>query len=129
MSKKKKKMGLIFKVDFEKAYDSVEWSFLLDCLRKMGFGRKWISWIKACLASARISVLVNGSPSKEFPMRKGLRQGDPLAPFLFLIVAESLHILMKNAEEKHLFEGIKVGKFGHPISHLQYADDVVFFGH
>ncbi|KAJ9555268.1 hypothetical protein OSB04_009882 [Centaurea solstitialis] len=126
--KKKKNAGFIFKVDFEKAYDSVEWFFLLDCLKKMGFGAKWVSWIEACLKSSSVSVLVNGSPTKEFPMKRGLRQGDPLAPFLFLIIAEGLHILMDNAEKKVVFEGIKVGKLECSVSHLQYADDVIFFG-
>lgn len=126
--RKKKKTGLIFKVDFEKAYDTVEWTFLLDSMEKMGFGEKWIKWIKTCLQSATMSVLINGSPTKEFGMGKGLRQEDPLAPFLFLIVAESLHIRTEEAMERGLYEGIKVGAKEVPISHLQYADDVVFFG-
>ncbi|KAJ9557995.1 hypothetical protein OSB04_012609 [Centaurea solstitialis] len=126
--RKKKRKSFIFKVDFEKAYDSVEWSFLLDCLRKMGFGEKWVNWIEACLKSSTLSVLVNGSPTKEFPMKRGLRQGDPLAPFLFLIVAECLNILMRNAGEKGLIEGIQIGREGCSISHLQYADDVIMFG-
>ena len=126
--RRKKKNGLIFKVDFEKAYDNVDWSFLIDSLKKMGFGHKWVKWIEECLISAKMSVLVNGSPTEEFPMRKGLRQGDPLAPFLFLIVVEGLHILVSEAEKKRLFEGIKVGKLETSVSHLQYADDAVFFG-
>ena len=73
--KRSKKRGLIFKVDFEKAYDSVEWAFLLDGLENMGFGVKWRNWIKSCLNSARISILVNGSPTREFPMEKGLEWG------------------------------------------------------
>lgn len=64
---------------------------------------------KACLVSSTISVLVNGSPTKEFSMEKGLRQGDPMAPFLFLVVAESLHILISEAKAKGMYEGIKVG--------------------
>lgn len=95
---KAKKKGFIFKVDFEKAYDSMDWAFLLDMLEEMGFGHKWCRWIKACLESASVSVLVNGSPTKEFKMEKGLRQGDPLAPFLFLVVAEGLNTLMTEAK-------------------------------
>ncbi|KAJ9559670.1 hypothetical protein OSB04_004830 [Centaurea solstitialis] len=124
----KKRIGLVFKVDFEKAYDSVEWNFLLDCLGNMGFGQKWRRWIEACLRSSTLSVLVNGSPTKEFEMGRGLRQGDPLAPFLFLIVAENLNVLMEEACEKGVFEGLRIGNEGVMISHLQYADDVIFFG-
>ena len=74
---------MVFKVDFEKAYDSIEWDFLLDIMKEMGFDRKWVKWIKACLSSTSISILVNGSPTKEFKMNQGIRQGDPLAPFSF----------------------------------------------
>ncbi|KAI3771839.1 hypothetical protein L6452_03008 [Arctium lappa] len=127
-TRKAKKKALVFKVDFDKAYDSVEWEFLLHAMSEMGFGTKWCKWVKACLISSTISVLVNGSPTKEFTMEKGIRQGDPLAPFLFLIVAESLNTLMKEAKAEGIFEGIKVGKEGMEISHLQYADDAIFFG-
>ncbi|KAJ9543812.1 hypothetical protein OSB04_023519 [Centaurea solstitialis] len=123
-----KRKALIFKVDFEKAYDSVNWNFLLDVLKSMGFGVKWCNWIRACLRSSRISVLVNGSPTEEFTMEKGIRQGDPLAPFLFLVVAEGLHIMVEEAKEKGLYKGLKVGNKEVVLSHLQYADDAIFFG-
>ncbi|GJV63562.1 RNA-directed DNA polymerase, eukaryota, reverse transcriptase zinc-binding domain protein [Tanacetum coccineum] len=69
--------------NFEKAFDSVNWNFLLDVMRQMGFGSKWRKWIASCLSSASISVLINGSPSNEFKMERGLRQGDPLSPSYF----------------------------------------------
>jgi len=72
--------GLCLKVDFEKAYDSVRWEFLYDMLQRMGFQNKWISWIRGCMESSTVSVLVNGSPTEEFKPSRGLRQGDPLAP-------------------------------------------------
>ncbi|KAJ9561057.1 LOW QUALITY PROTEIN: hypothetical protein OSB04_006217 [Centaurea solstitialis] len=118
---KKKKKGWIFKVDFEKAYDNVEWAFFF------GFGCKWIKWIEGYLKSATVSVLVNGSPTKEFVMKKGLRQGGSSSPFPIFTI-EALHLLMVEARKKSLFEGIKVGKLGEEVSNLQYADDVVFFG-
>ncbi|GKC82420.1 cysteine-rich receptor-like protein kinase [Tanacetum coccineum] len=82
---------LCLKVDFEKAFDSVCWSFLDDTMVNMGFREKWRSWIHGCLYSASVSVLVNGSPTGEFSMTRGIRQGDLLYPYLFLMVAESLH--------------------------------------
>lgn len=63
---KMKSKGLIFKVDFEKAFDSLNWEYLFDILRCMGFGARWRGWIKSCLCSSSISVLVNGSPAEEF---------------------------------------------------------------
>ena len=68
-----KKKCLIFKVDYGKAYDSVSWDFLIYMLKRLGFNGRRIKWIKRCLESCRVSILVNGSPSKEFPVSKGLR--------------------------------------------------------
>ncbi|GJZ09996.1 RNA-directed DNA polymerase, eukaryota, reverse transcriptase zinc-binding domain protein [Tanacetum coccineum] len=79
--KEKKKKLIIFKVDFEKAFDSVSWKYLDFVLLYLGFSSKWRSWIRACLSSSRASVLVNGSPTWEFPIKRGLRKGDLLSPF------------------------------------------------
>ncbi|XP_071718492.1 uncharacterized mitochondrial protein AtMg01250-like [Rutidosis leptorrhynchoides] len=81
----------------------------------------------ACLHSNSISVLVNGSPTKEFRMRRGVRQGDPLSPYLFIIVAEGFNMLMKRAIESSLYKGLVIGKDKVKLTHLQYADDTVFF--
>lgn len=116
--KKLKKKGLILKLDFEKAYDSINWNFLLQMLEKFGFGSKWIGWMKECLASARVSVLVNGSPTAEFCPKRGLRQGDPLSPFLFNVVAEGLNILLIRAKEMGLLKGVEVGPGKINVSHL-----------
>ena len=80
------------------------------------------------MKSASILVLVNGSPSSEFSPQRGLRQGDPLAPFLFNIVVEALTGLVREACSKNLFRGFKVGSNSVDISILQYADDTIFFG-
>jgi hypothetical protein len=119
---------MVFKVDFEKAYDSVDWGFLEYMLQRFGFCDKWIRWIRACVFAGNLSILVNGSPTKEFKIHRGLKQGDPLAHFLFLLVAEGFGGVMKKAVEVSLFKGFHVGGNGLVISHLQYADDTLCIG-
>nr|GEV08879.1 RNA-directed DNA polymerase, eukaryota [Tanacetum cinerariifolium] len=94
----------------------------------MGFSQKWRKWINGCLGSAYSSVLVNGSPTKEFKIEKGLRQGDPLSPFLFIIAMEALHVRLEDAKLKNIFEGVKVGSNDIDISHLQFAHDALIMG-
>nr|GEW42979.1 RNA-directed DNA polymerase, eukaryota [Tanacetum cinerariifolium] len=99
--KRKKKQFLVFKVDFEKAYDSVR--------------------------SSRGSIILNGSPTEEFQFYKGLKQGDPLSPFLFILIMESLHLSFQRVEDAGMFKGIKLGS-SVSISHMFYTDDAVFVG-
>jgi len=96
-------------------------------LERLGFCAQWIRWIKCCLESASVSVLVNGSPTREFTPRRGLRQGDPLAPFLFLIVAEGLTGVSRMAEEKNLIDSLEVERAKVKVNMLQYVDDTLFF--
>nr|GEW44479.1 putative RNA-directed DNA polymerase, eukaryota, reverse transcriptase zinc-binding domain protein [Tanacetum cinerariifolium] len=124
----RKRELMIFKVDFEKAFDSLRWDFLDMMLGKLGFGIKWRAWIKGCLHNSRTSILVNGSPTKEFEIFRGLRQGDPMSHFIFILAMEWLHVLTCKAEELGLFKGASIGCNDMSISHLMYADDVIFFG-
>lgn len=103
-AKRKKKKCFIFKVDYEKAYDSVNWYFLLYMMRKLGFHD---NWIESCLGSSKVSVLVNESLSDKFMITKGLRKCDPLVPFLFTIVAKCLSGMMRVMMEEELFSSIK----------------------
>ncbi|GKA37476.1 RNA-directed DNA polymerase, eukaryota, reverse transcriptase zinc-binding domain protein [Tanacetum coccineum] len=111
--KKKNKKLMIFKVDFEKAFVSVNWSYLDYVLLHMGFGNKWRFWIRSCLFSARTSILVNGSPTLEFSLGRGLRQGDPLSPFLFILVMEGLHLAFQEATQMHLIKGDSLQSMAH----------------
>nr|GEW66706.1 RNA-directed DNA polymerase, eukaryota, reverse transcriptase zinc-binding domain protein [Tanacetum cinerariifolium] len=125
--KLKKKQSLIFKVDFEKAYDSVRWDFLDDVLKKFGFGNKWCAWIQNCLRPSRGSIIINGSPTEEFQFFKGLKQGDPLSTFLFILIMESLHLSFQCVVDVGMFKGINLSLLVN-LSHMFYADDAVFVG-
>lgn len=106
-----------------KAYDSVDWSFLEYMLRRVGFCSKWIAWMKACVFGSNMSILVNGTPTEEISIQRVLKQGDPLAPFLFLLVAEGFSGLMRSAVNFNLFRNN-----GLVVSYLQYADDTLCVG-
>ncbi|GJV09607.1 RNA-directed DNA polymerase, eukaryota, reverse transcriptase zinc-binding domain protein [Tanacetum coccineum] len=94
----------------------------------MGFGERWCKWVQTCQKSASVLVLVNGSPKLEFKMERGLKQGDPLSPFLFLVAAEGLNVTLKDAVRTGLYKGVKISTSDIPIFHLQYADDTLIFG-
>ncbi|GAU22961.1 hypothetical protein TSUD_247050 [Trifolium subterraneum] len=123
-ARKTKKELLLFKVDFEKAYDSVDWSYLDAVMGRMSFPVLWRKWKKECICTASASVLVNGSPTEEFPLQRGLRQGDPLSPFLFLLAAEGLNILMQAMVDRQFFSGYSFRTQNQiSVSHLQFAND------
>ncbi|CAI8616144.1 unnamed protein product [Vicia faba] len=94
----------------------------------MGFSLQWRKWMDECLRFATISVLVNGSPTGKFRVEKGLRQEDPLSPFLFLIVVEGLGMLLNKASEIGRFEGHSFGNQAGSLTHLQFADCTLILG-
>ncbi|XP_021985349.1 uncharacterized protein LOC110881378 [Helianthus annuus] len=97
-------------------------------MAQMNFSSKWRGWVMSIIRNSRASVLVNGSPSCEFSCQRGLRPGDPLSPFLFILAMDGLTRIMRRACELGVFHGIRVGGTGPLISHFMYADDVVFCG-
>ena len=99
-------------------------------MSKMGFGHRWINWIKWCCSTATFSILINGSPSGFFRSSKGLRQGDPLSPYLFLFAMEVLSQLLSCARNEGFIFGFRVGGRGREglfVSHLLFADDTLIF--
>ena len=124
--RRKKNRAIVVKVDFRKAFDLVSWQFLYYMMGRLGFFSKWIGWVKTYMESPTLLVLVNGSPTKEFQPKIGFRQGDPISPFLFLIVAEGLARMVSQAIQKNLYKGVKVGSKGIMINLLQFIDDTLF---
>uniref|UniRef100_A0A2N9HJW1 Reverse transcriptase domain-containing protein n=1 Tax=Fagus sylvatica TaxID=28930 RepID=A0A2N9HJW1_FAGSY len=122
--------GVLCKLDVEKAYDHVNWKFLIYMLQRCGFYGRWRNWMYSCISTARFSILINGCPNGFFPSSRGLRQGDPLSPLLFVIVMEALSRLLDRAVREGLFSGFSVGTMAaNPlmVSHLLFADDTLIF--
>ena len=106
-----------------KAYDRVEWGFLEKIMAKLGFDQRWIKLIMACVNSVRYTVRLNSTETDTFIPTRGLRQGDPLSPYLFLFVAEGLSSMIRGAEARGELEGVKVCRDAPMVSHLLFADD------
>src|SRR5207237_7202763 len=112
---------------FEKAYDKVKWPFLFQTLRMKGFSSKWINWVESFISGGSVAVNVNEEIGPFFQTKKGLRQGDPLSPLLFNIVADMLAILIKRAKREGQVNGVVPHLVDGGLSILQYAYDIVLF--
>ncbi|XP_074313520.1 uncharacterized protein LOC141648697 [Silene latifolia] len=127
--RKKGKAGWIaIKLDMEKAYDRLEWNFIEETFKQMGFNHKWISWIMECIKTTSFSVLVNGTPGDVFRPTRGIRQGDPLSPYIFIMCAELLARSLKNNSDMSSTDiGIRIGPGMGKIPFLTFADDTIIF--
>ncbi|XP_018488079.1 uncharacterized protein LOC108858692 [Raphanus sativus] len=117
---------IAIKTDMSKAYDRVEWDFLETLFLKTGFDRKWIDWVMNCIRSVTYTVLMNGESFGHITPERGIRQGDPLSPFLFILCAEALVHVMNRAEQNDLLTGMKLTRNCPSIQHLLFADDSLF---
>jgi hypothetical protein len=118
---------VILKLDFEKAYDKVKWSFLHQTLRMKGFFAEWRSLINSFVSGGSVAIKVNNGVGKYFQTLKGLRQGDPLSPMLFNIVTDMLAIMIERAKNNGLIEGVIHHLVDGGLSILQYADETILF--
>ena len=118
---------MAIKLDMSKAYDRVDWGFLEEIMRKMDFNERWISLMMVCVKSVTYSVLVNDEPCGMIHPTKGIRQGDPLSPFLFLLCTEGLNGLIKQAERSGDIHGFSLCRRGPKLTHLLFADDSLPF--
>ena len=94
--KHSKKVGMILKIDLSKAFDKLSWTYIQKMLSAYGFSPPWVRWVMSLVSSTLFSILINGIPSQPFSPSQGIRQGDPLSPFLFVLMAEGLGRLIKN---------------------------------
>ena len=126
---KRGKGGFMFlKMDMEKAFDRMEWSFVLAILEKLGFSSIWISWIRICISSASFSILLNRSTFGHFRPERGLRQGDSLSSFLFILGSEVFSRILFKEERMGSIKGLRIARNCAPIHHLLFADVLLMFG-
>ncbi|KAK8618177.1 hypothetical protein V6N13_116045 [Hibiscus sabdariffa] len=119
--------GAIFKLDMEKAFDRVEWPFLKAVMLHLGFAPSWVDLIMRCVSSVSSRVRVRGALSEAFHPQRGLRQGDPLSPFLFLFCSEGLSATLTAAQQEGHLPGVRASKHGPPVNHPLFADDSLVF--
>lgn len=122
-----KQKGIITKLDIEKAFDKLNWDFLLSILLKKGFNSVWIDWIKACISSVSYSILINGKPRGYIKANRGIRQGDPLSPFLFIIAMDYLSMILEEVSSKNLISGCHINQNRFTLNHLLFTDDILLF--
>lgn len=114
-------------IELEKAYDKVDWVFLYEILRCFGFSQLWRNLVMQCVSTVSFSVLLDGSPFGFFKPSRGLRQGNPLSAFLFILGMEVLSCLVLRGESEGSLHGLKIARHAPPIAHLLFANDLMFF--
>ena len=124
--KTRHRKGAVIKIDLSKACDKVSWLYLRLLLTHLGFCMNFIRWVMSCITTISFVVLINGATSPFFHAERGLRQGCPLSPLLFLLVAEELSRYLKKALEEGDFKGIVISS-NLNISHLLFVDDILIF--
>lgn len=112
---KQKFPGILCELDLEKAYDHVNWKFLLKVLEDMGFGKKLINCIRFCISTVRLSLIINGNNEGFLSSERRLRQGDPISPFLFILAMEGLSHMIRRARANGWLKGFQAQVQGHRV--------------
>ncbi|XP_028080539.1 uncharacterized protein LOC114282098 [Camellia sinensis] len=126
--KKGKKGGLVFKIDLEKAYDNLSWDFLKQTLEEFNFDHNFIELIMYCVTTVSSAVIWDGVPLQEFIPARGLRQGDPLSPYLYVLCLERLSNMISFQADHKTWKGVETSRKGPKLTHLFFADDLMLFG-
>jgi hypothetical protein len=117
--------GMLLKLDLSKSFDKLSWQYMKALLSAFGFNKDWISWIMNLISSTFFSILVNGVPSQPFSPSRGIRQGDPLSPFLFVIMVEGLGCYIKASIQNGSLQGLPLHGLQPTASHSQFVDDTL----
>ncbi|CAA7025018.1 unnamed protein product [Microthlaspi erraticum] len=125
--KKGRKGWMLLKLDLEKAYDRIRWDFLEDTLQAARLPASWIQWIMQCVSGPDMTILWNGEKTEAFTPKRGLRQGDPLSPYLFVLCLERLCHLVEEAIAAKRWKPIRLSRGGPELSHVCFADDLILF--
>jgi hypothetical protein len=120
--------AFMLKIDLAKAFDRLEWSFIVSALARKGLHGHFINLIYACISSPTFSVIINGQPSHKFKSGRGIRQGCPMSPYLFVLAINELSLALNDALAAHHLEGISLGPNCPPIHSLLFADDLLVCG-
>nr|KYP49443.1 Retrovirus-related Pol polyprotein LINE-1 [Cajanus cajan] len=126
-NRSRKKGWMAIKIDLEKAYDRLKWKFIKDTLEDIGLPQQFVEMVWACISTPSMSMLWNGEKLEDFTPSKGIRQGDPLSPYLFVLCMERVFHLIEIAVIHKLWKPIKLSKGGPPLSCLAFADDLILF--
>lgn len=118
--------GAVIKIDLSKAYDRINWVYIRILLTHLGFKYEFIRWIMGCISNVNFAILINGAATPFFKSFRGLRQGCPLSPLLFLLVAEGLSHLIRSAKREGAVKGLEVA-VNMFITHLLFVDDILLF--
>jgi len=119
---------MIIQLDLEKAYDKLSRSYIKEMLKAYGFDHNWIRWVMALVSTSSFPILLNGSPSRTFIPSRGLRKGDPLSPFLFVLMMEGLGRGIKMASVEGRIQGLKFTTDGEVSTHQQFVDETMLQG-
>lgn len=122
-----KRCSMAVKTDMSKAYDRLEWDFIEAVLLRLGFHTTWVGLIMQCINSVTYSYLVNESTWGVVKPQRGIRQRDPLSPYIFILYSEVLSRLCRNSQANKTLQGIRVATHSPRINHLLFADDTLFF--
>jgi hypothetical protein len=119
---------MLIKLDFSKAFDTLSWKYMKHLLISFGFNNDWVNWILNLTSKSFFSILINGAPYKTFTPLEAFRQGDPLSPFIFVIMAKGLSHYIKAHIDNGTLQGLTLSGIQPPVSHSQFVDDTLMMG-